>query len=235
MRALSPRDRLIVALDVPTVAAARALVGRLGTSVASYKIGLELAMAGGIAFAEELARAGKAVFLDMKLLDIGHTVERAVANLTGKGLSFLTVHGHDLKTLQAAVRGRARSELKLLAVTVLTNLDEADVRQQGVSISPAELVLHRTRLALEAGFDGVVASPQEACAVRALAGPAFLIVTPGVRPAGASADDQTRVATPAVAILAGADYLVVGRPITQAADPQAVARAIVADIGQALG
>jgi len=230
MAKLSSRDRLIVALDVPTVVAARDLVARLGPAASCYKIGLELVMEGGIEFARELAHSGKAVFLDMKLLDIGHTVERAVANLTDKGLSFLTVHGHDFKTLNAAVKGRADASLKLLAVTVLTNLDEADVRQQGVSISPAELVLHRTRLALEAGFDGVVASPQEASAVRALAGPRFLIVTPGVRLAGAGPDDQSRIATPAVAILAGANYIVVGRPITQAADPKKAAEAIVRDI-----
>jgi len=235
MRALSGRDRLIVALDVPTVAAARGLVERIGPAVSTYKIGLELAMGGGLDFAQELARAGNRVFLDMKLLDIGHTVERAVANVAARELTFLTVHGHDLKTLHAAAKGRGTSKLKLLAVTVLTNLDEADVRQQGVSISPAELVMHRTRLALEAGFDGVVASPQEACAVRALAGPRFMIVTPGIRPAGASTHDQSRISSPAVAILAGADYLVVGRPITQAEDPKAAAQSIVAEIEKAIG
>jgi orotidine-5'-phosphate decarboxylase len=155
----------------------------------------------------------------MKLLDIGNTVERAVANARELGVDFLTVHGHDLKTLRAAVAGRGPSQLKLLAVTVMTNLTEDDLKQQGSRFTPGELVLHRARLAHEAGFDGVIASGQEAAAIRAATGPEFLIVTPGIRLAGGTTDDQERVMTPEHAISAGANHIVVGRPITQADDP----------------
>jgi orotidine-5'-phosphate decarboxylase len=229
------RDRLIVALDVPGAEQARALIEALGDSVGVYKIGLELLFSGGFALASELAARGGRVFVDAKLLDIEATVERATAAVASTGAEFLTVHALDRKTLDAAVRGRGDSHLKLLGVTVLTNLDAADLVQQGTDIPPAELVLHRAMLAKEAGFDGVVASGQEAAAIREAAGPDLIIVTPGIRPKGSAAGDQARVATPASAIAAGADYLVVGRPITAADDPRAAALAIAAEIEQALG
>lgn len=229
----SARDRLIVALDVSSVEEARALIVGLGDSVGVHKIGLELLVAGGFALAGELAREGDAVFIDAKLLDIEATVERATAAVAGTGARFLTVHAVDRKTLQAAVRGRGDSALKLLGVTVLTNLGAADLVQQGIDHPPAELVLHRAMLAKEAGFDGVIASGQEAAAIRKAAGAGFLIVTPGIRPQGFEAQDQARTVTPAEAIAAGADYLVVGRPITRAPDPRAAALAIVEEIAQA--
>jgi orotidine-5'-phosphate decarboxylase len=228
-------DRLIVALDVPSVEAARRLVDQLGDSVGVYKIGLELLFSGGFALASELAARGGRVFVDAKLLDIEATVERATAAVASTGAEFLTVHALDRKTLDAAVRGRGDSHLKLLGVTVLTNLDAADLVQQGTDIPPAELVLHRAMLAKEAGFDGVVASGQEAAAIREAAGPDLIIVTPGIRPKGSAAGDQARITTPSRAIEAGADYLVVGRPITTANDPRAAALAIAAEIEQALG
>jgi orotidine-5'-phosphate decarboxylase len=228
------RDRLIVALDVPSAEAARRLIDQLGDSVGVYKIGLELLFSGGFALASEIAARGGRVFVDAKLLDIEATVERATAAVASTGAEFLTVHAVDRKTLNAAVRGRGDSHLKLLGVTVLTNLDSADLVQQGTDIPPAELVLHRAMLAKEAGFDGVVASGQEAAAIREAAGPNLIIVTPGIRPKGSAAGDQARVATPASAIAAGADYLVVGRPITAADDPRAAALAIAAEIEQAL-
>ena len=228
-----PRRRLFVALDVPDVDRARALVERLGSSVQCYKVGLELIFGGGIGFAQGLKAAGKDVFLDMKLLDIPNTVEKAAANIAGLGLDFLTVHGTDRKTLDAAVRGRGSSRLKLLAVTVLTSLDAADLAEQGVTgMNPAELVVRRARLAKAAGFDGVIASGQEAALVRAAVGPDFLIVTPGIRLEAGADRDQSRVMTPAAAIAAGASHLVVGRPITEAADPAAVATHIVGEIAR---
>ena len=227
----TPRDRLIVALDVPDADAARALVAKLGDSVTFYKIGLELLFGGGLALASELKAGGKHVFLDMKLLDIGNTVEKAAARIAGLGLDFLTVHGHDRKTMDAAVKGRGAGKLKLLAVTVLTNLEAADLAEQGIALSPRELVLKRARMAAEAGFDGVIASGAEAAAVRAISPPGFLIVTPGIRPAGSAAGDQARVTTPGQAIRDGASHLVVGRPITGAGDPRAAAAAVVREMG----
>ena len=229
----SPRDRLIVALDTPSVAEADTLVAKLKGHVGVFKIGLELAMAGGIAFAEKLAADGLPVFLDMKLLDIGHTVQSAAASVARLDVRFLTVHASDRKTLDAAVAGRGDSNLKLLAVTVLTNLSSADLRQQGVTTAPDELVLKRACMAADAGFDGVVASGGEAAAIRQAVGPDMLIVTPGIRPTGSAVGDQARVTTPADAISSGADYLVVGRPITQAADPVSAADAIVNEIASA--
>jgi orotidine-5'-phosphate decarboxylase len=226
--------RLIVALDVPSVDKARALVKMLGDSVGVYKIGLELLFSGGLALAEELAGHGHAVFVDAKLLDIEATVERATAAIARMGVTFLTVHALDEKTLRAAVRGRGDGPLKLLGVTVLTNLSDSDLVEQGIDHPLREVVLHRAKLAKEAGFDGVVASGHEAGSIRKCTGADFLIVTPGVRPQGAPAQDQTRAVTPAHAIEAGADYLVVGRPITRASDPRAAAEAIVAEIAAAL-
>ncbi len=229
-----PRDRLIVALDVPDVEQARALIETLGNSVGVYKIGLELLFCGGFTLVQELARREVPVFVDAKLLDIEATVERATAAIARLGVAFLTVHALDKKTLAAALRGRGDSALKLLGVTVLTNLAPADLIEQGCDHPLTELVLHRAKLAKEAGFDGVIASGHEAAKIRNAAGLDFLIVTPGVRPQGTDAQDQARAVTPASAIEAGADYLVVGRPITRAADPRAAAEAIVAEITAAL-
>jgi orotidine-5'-phosphate decarboxylase len=198
--------------------------------VTFYKIGLELVMAGGLDLARELVGRGKQVFLDMKLLDIENTVERATRSAAATGATFLTVHAQDGKTLRAAVAGKAGTSLKVLGVTALTNLDARDLKEQGVDAAPAELVARRARLAREAGCEGVVASGQEAAHVRTVVGPHMAIVTPGIRLPGGSAGDQARVATPEQAIAAGADYLVVGRPITAADDPGRAAELFVQSI-----
>ena len=229
------KARLFVALDVPDAARAEQLVARIGDEAICYKIGLELLFGGGLELAARLKDQGRQIFLDMKLLDIPNTVEKATANIARRGFDYLTVHGTDRKTLDAAVMGRGSSKLKLLAVTVMTSLDAADLREQGiVALSPADLVVHRARLAKAAGFDGVVASGHEATAVRAAIGPDFLIVTPGIRLADGPDKDQARVMTPEHAIRAGATHLVVGRPINAAADPAAAARTFTQHIAQAL-
>jgi orotidine-5'-phosphate decarboxylase len=233
MTAHSAKDRLIVALDMPTIEEASRLVTHLGDAATFYKVGLELLFAGGLDLARALKAEHKHVFLDMKLLDIGNTVERAVANVTELDVDFLTVHGHDLKTMRAAVLGRGSTKLKLLAVTVLTNLTSDDLKEQGASLSPADLVVRRAQLARDAGFDGVIASGQEAGRIREAVGEDFLIVTPGIRLTGSSTDDQQRITTPDNAIKAGADYIVVGRPITQADDPKMTAETFINHIRQA--
>jgi orotidine-5'-phosphate decarboxylase len=233
MNAAASSTRLIVALDFPDLAAARLLVGKLEGLPLIFKIGLELIYAGGLALARELIAEGWSVFLDAKLLDIPNTVERATASAANLGVSFLTVHGTDRKTLDAALRGRADAGTKLLAITALTSLDARDLREQGIAETPQELVLRRARLAADAGFDGVVASPMEAEAIRAALGKTLLIVTPGIRPVGAAVSDQARVATPTDALRAGADYIVVGRPITGADDPVAAVRSILAEMDAA--
>jgi len=231
------KDRLIVALDMPTIEEARRLVATLGDTVSFYKVGLELLFAGGLDLARDLRHQGKRVFLDMKLLDIGNTVERAVANASELGVYFLTVHGHDAKTLRAAVAGRGHSlqkdQMKLLAVTVMTNLTAEDLEQQGSHLTPADLVLRRAQLAFLSGFDGVIASGQEAARIRAATSPSFLIVTPGIRLPGSTTDDQERVMTPESAIRGGADHIVVGRPITQASDPKNAAETFLHHIAEA--
>lgn len=231
---MTPKDRIIVALDVPHVNEARDLIKKLGDSVGVYKIGLELIYAGGLALADELVKDGHRVFLDAKLLDIEATVERATAAIAKTGAHFLTVHATDRKTLDAAVRGRGDSALKLLGVTVLTNLDRADLSEQGIEMPPLALVQERARLSQDAGFDGIVASGKEAAALRERLRN-FLIVTPGIRQAGTDAQDQARVVTPSDAVEAGADYLVIGRPITRAKDPRAAAQAIAEEIAAASG
>ncbi len=223
-------DKLIVALDFPDAGKARELVSRLGPAVTFYKVGHELLFAGGLELARELKAQGKRVFLDMKLLDIGNTMEKSVASAARMGVDFLTIHGVDSRSVRAAAAGRGASPMKVLAVTVLTSLGAEDVAEQGISMSPGELVLHRARLAKAAGADGVIASGEEAARVRAAVGAGFLIVTPGIRPAGDAAGDQVRVVTPEAAIRSGADHIVVGRPITAAADPVAAARAILATL-----
>ena len=229
---MDARDRLIVALDTPTVDEARALVGRLGTAVTFYKIGLELVMSGGLVLARELVQGGKRVFLDMKLLDIENTVERAVRSAARGGVTFLTVHAHDTKTMRAAIAGRAESGLKILGVTVLTNLGAEDVREQGIAADPRDLVVRRATLARDAGCDGIVASGLEAAAVRSAVGPQMAIVTPGIRLPGEDAGDQARVTSPGAAIAAGADYIVVGRPINASPDPLRAAEDYVRHIEQ---
>ncbi len=227
--AMTADPRLIVALDLPTVAEARALVDRTGDAVSFYKIGLQLLAGGGMALARDLKREGRQVFLDWKLHDIGATVEKAAAALAGSGCDLLTVHGEP-QVMRAAVKGRAGAGIRVLAVTVLTSLDDAALEEMGYRMGAAELVELRVRQAVDCGCDGVVASPHEAAVARRIGGPGFLVVTPGVRPAGASLDDQARAATPAAALQAGASHLVVGRPITAAADPRAAAEAIAAEM-----
>lgn len=229
----APDERIICALDVPTTAEAAALVERVQDAVGFYKIGLQLFAAGGMDLARDLKADGRKVFLDWKLHDIGATVEKAAANLAEAGCDLLTVHARP-QVMAAAARGVAGSGLKVLGVTVLTSLTAEDLIADDHSLSPADLVERRVRQALEAGIDGVVASPHEAARVRAIAAQAgrddFLIVTPGVRPEGAALDDQARAATPEAALRAGATHLVIGRPITAAADPRQAALAIAETI-----
>jgi orotidine-5'-phosphate decarboxylase len=225
----APRDRLIVALDVPSIPAASALVERLGDAVSFYKIGYQLAFAGGMALAETLVGAGKQVFLDLKLHDIGNTVEKGVESVARMGATFVTVHAYP-QTMKAAVAARGGASLRILAVTVLTSYDDADLAAAGYALGVSSLVARRAAQAREIGVDGLVCSAEEAAALRSLVGASMVLVTPGIRPAGAAAGDQKRVMTPARAIAAGADYLVVGRPIVEAADPQAAAEAILAEI-----
>jgi orotidine-5'-phosphate decarboxylase len=229
---MQPRDRLIVALDLPSVAAAEAMVDRLGDAVSFYKIGYQLAFAGGLPLATTLVRAGKQVFADLKLHDIGNTVAKGVESIATLGATFLTVHAYP-QTMKAAVEARAGSPLRILAVTVLTSYDDADLAAAGYASAVGPLVAKRAAQARDIGVDGLVCSAEEAASVRLIAGPGMALVTPGIRPAGAAAGDQKRVMTPARAIAAGADYLVVGRPIVEAADPKAAAQAIVAEIAQA--
>src|SRR5438046_2974133 len=229
---LDARERLIVARDVPTITAAEALVARLGESVSFYKIGYQLAFAGGIDFARVLASAGKQIFLDLKLHDIGNTVARGVESVARLGASFLTVHAYP-QTMHAAVDARKGSPLRLLAVTVLTSYDDADLAAAGYDFTVSELVGERAAHARDVGIDGLVCSGEDAAILRSKIGAGMILVTPGIRPAGAAAGDQKRVMTPAAAIAGGADYLVVGRPIIAAPDPKAAADAIIAEIGTA--
>ncbi|MGU3540703.1 orotidine-5'-phosphate decarboxylase [Methylobacterium sp. A54F] len=224
-----PRDRLIVALDLADVAAARDLVGRIGDAATFYKIGYRLAYAGGLALVPELARAGLRVFLDLKLHDIGNTVEEGVRSLADLGATFLTVHAYP-QTMRAAVQARGAGPMRILAVTVLTSYDDGDAREAGYALPVRDLVAHRAAQAREAGIDGIVCSAIEAEAVRGVVGPSLSIVTPGIRPAGSETGDQKRVMTPREARIAGIDHIVVGRPITGAADPRAAAQAIVAEM-----
>jgi orotidine-5'-phosphate decarboxylase len=229
----APADpRLIVPLDLPTVAEARAMVEALGEAVSFYKVGLELLATDGMALAGELKAAGKQVFLDWKLHDIGTTVQRAAAVLAGAGGDLLTVHGEP-QVMAAAVRGRGDSRLKILAVTVLTSLSDSDLKEMGYAETARALVERRIRQAIAAGCDGVVASPHEAALARQIGGQGFLVVTPGVRPHWAAKNDQARAATPAEALAAGASHIVCGRPITAAADPREAARRVIAEMAAA--
>src|SRR6202011_1396300 len=229
---IAARDRLIVALDLPSVAAAEAMIARLGEAVSFYKIGYQLAYAGGLPLVRQLADQGKKVFVDLKLHDIGNTVARGVESVARLGATFLTVHAYP-QTMKAAVEARG-SSLKILAVTVLTSYDDGDLHAAGYRLSVPDLVEARAQQAKVLGVDGLVCSPEEAAALRKSVGHQMSLVTPGIRPAGTSTGDQKRIMTPARAIAAGSDYLVVGRPVMEAADPKAAANAIVAEIEQAL-
>lgn len=221
--------RLIVPLDLPTADEARAVVEAVGDAVSFYKVGLELFATDGMALARELKGAGKQVFLDWKLHDIPTTVQRAAAVLAGSGCDFLTVHGEP-QVMEAAVRGRGRSDLKVLAVTVLTSLADADLVEMGFSETARALVERRIHQAIAAGCDGVIASPHEAALARAIGGKDFLVVTPGVRPDWSAKNDQARAATPAEALRAGASHIVCGRPITAANDPRAAAQRVAGEM-----
>ena len=225
---MDPRDRLIVALDVSSVTRAEAMIQQLGDAVAFYKIGYQLAFAGGLRLAETLVGTGKKVFLDLKLHDIGNTVAKGVESVARVGASFLTVHAYP-QTMRAAVAARPKG-LRILAVTVLTSYDNADLAEAGYVGTVSDLVMRRATQAREIGVDGLVCSAEEAAALRPAIGAHMALVTPGIRPAGAASGDQKRIMTPTAAIAAGADYLVVGRPVLEAADPRAAAAAIVADI-----
>ncbi|MES2028149.1 MAG: orotidine-5'-phosphate decarboxylase [Pseudomonadota bacterium] len=233
LQTIDPRDRLIVALDLPDVDAAEAMIARLGDSVSFYKIGYQLGYAGGLPLVRKLADAGKKVFADLKMHDIGNTVARGVESVAKLGASFLTVHAYP-QTMQAAANASKGSGLKILAVTVLTSYDNEDLKAAGYQLGVSDLVAARAQQAQALGIDGLVCSPEEVANLRKHIKPEMCLVTPGVRPAGSDAGDQKRIMTPARAIAEGSDYLVVGRPVMEAADPKAAAEAIVAEITQAL-
>lgn len=226
---IASRERLIVALDVPDVATAQMMVTRLDDSVVFYKIGYQLAYAGGLSIVGDLVRSGKKVFVDLKLHDIGNTVASGVESLAKLGATFLTVHAYP-QTMKAAVAARKGSNLKILAVTVLTSYNDADTQEAGYRLGVSELVEMRARQAQAIGVDGLVCSAEEAANLRKIVPPGMSLVTPGIRPAGSAVGDQKRIMTPARAIAAGANYLVVGRPVIEATDPKAAADAIVAEI-----
>jgi len=229
---LDARERLIVALDLPSVKAAENMVAKLGETVGFYKIGYQLAFAGGLPFAAGLIAAGKQVFLDFKLHDIGNTVQKGVESVAQIGATFLTVHAYP-QTMKAAVEGKTGSTMRILAVTVLTSYDDADLAAAGYDLSVGELAAARAAQARDTGVDGLICSAEEAANLRGIVGPGMVLVTPGIRPTGSATGDQKRIMTPAKAIDAGADYLVVGRPIVEAGNPKAAADAIVAEIAQA--
>jgi orotidine-5'-phosphate decarboxylase len=224
------RNPIIIALDVETEEQARTMMTALGPSVDIYKVGMELYASAGIGFVSHLIAEGKQVFLDLKFYDIGETVKRAVAQVAKRGVKFLTVHASD-QVMRAAAEGRGSSDLQLLAVTVLTSVDQADLEKDGTTTPLSELVELRVRNAAAAGINGIVCSPLEVRRVREIAGPDAVLVTPGVRSAGAATGDQKRVMTPKDAIAAGADYLVIGRQVTRAKDPPAEVARILDEIG----
>ena len=227
------RDRLIVALDVPSVVEATGIVETLGDHVSFYKIGYQLAFAGGLDLVRDLKSAGKSVFLDMKLLDIDNTIARGVESVVGLGVDMLTIHAYP-KAMVAAVEAAQGTSLTLLGVTVMTSMDDHDLSDAGYHDSAAALVLKRARQARDAGMGGIVCSAAEADSVRDITGPDMAIVTPGIRPAGSAVGDQKRVVTPADAISAGASHLVVGRPITAASDLKSAAEAIIDEIAETI-
>ncbi|MEO1067282.1 MAG: orotidine-5'-phosphate decarboxylase [Pseudomonadota bacterium] len=229
----SPRDRLIVALDVATPDDAKRVIDDMGDAVTFYKLGYQLLYAGGFALLDDLKTAGKHIFIDLKLLDIDNTVKGGVDSLTRLGATFITIHAYP-HAMRAAVEARGEEGAALLGVTVLTSLDDEGLREAGYKDRAADLVIKRAHKAQAIGMDGVVCSAAEASAIRALVGPDLTLVTPGIRPADTGADDQKRVMTPAMAIENGSDYLVVGRPIVKAEDRRAAANAIVAEIEAAV-
>lgn len=233
MSALSPRDRMIVPLDVPSLDDARRIIDDLGDSVSFYKIGYQLGYAGGFDLARQLIADGKDIFMDLKLLDIDNTIEKGVVSIRDMGAKFLTIHAYP-KAMRAAVKGKGSSNLALLGVTVLTSMDDDDLRNAGYSFSAQDLVAKRAADARAAGMNGIVCSAQEASAMRTLVGPEMAIVTPGIRPQGSDIGDQKRVMTPARAIAAGADYLVVGRPILNADSRRDMALRVTDEIASAL-
>jgi orotidine-5'-phosphate decarboxylase len=232
MEKVTAKDRLILALDVPSLEEADRLIETIGDAVGFVKIGLELYTAAGPEIIRRATKRGKRVFLDLKFLDIEETVRRATAQVAHMGVEFLTVHANR-KALEAAVEGRQNSSLKLLAVTVLTNFDSGDLRDMGIQWGVADLVVARAKLAAEVGCDGVVASGAEPQAIRQKVGKGLVIITPGIRPTDVGTDEHARIATPTQAIKSGADYLVVGRPIRDAAHPRAAVEAIVAEMQSA--
>jgi orotidine-5'-phosphate decarboxylase len=226
------KNPLIIALDVETTSRALELVEQIGTAAEFYKVGMELYAVAGMDFVTQLGSFGKKVFLDLKLYDIGETVKRATQEISkNEAVTFLTVHG-SRAVMRAAVEGRGARDTNLLAVTVLTSFDQDDLADLGYQVPLTELVELRVKKAKESGVDGIVCSPLEVARVREIAGPKLRLVTPGVRSVGAAAGDQKRVATPAEAIAAGADYLVIGRQVTRASDPRQACEAILAEIEQ---
>ena len=230
---MTPKDRLIVPLDVPTVMEAEAMVETLGDTVSFYKIGHQLAFAGGLNFIRELRDMGKQVFLDMKLLDIDNTIEKGVENIVKMGVQMTTIHAYP-NAMKAAVKAAQGSDLCLLGVTVLTSMDDDDLKNAGYAHEAKELVLKRAQQASDLGMGGVVASAQESANISEIIDPKMAIVTPGIRPSGADVGDQKRIMTPADAIKAGSTHLVVGRPITAADDPKKSAQNIIDEIASAL-
>ncbi|QZZ37139.1 orotidine-5'-phosphate decarboxylase [Nitratireductor kimnyeongensis] len=226
------RNRLIVGLDVPTLTEADKVVAALGDTVSFYKIGHQLAFAGGLSFARELAGSGKKIFLDMKLLDIDNTVAKGVENIARMGMTMLTIHAYP-KAMRAAVQAAEGSGLTLLGVTVLTSMDDADLKEAGYALTARELVRKRVAQAREAGMGGVVCAPTEVSEMREVAGPGMALVTPGIRPIGSDHGDQKRVMTPGDAIRAGGSHLVVARPIVAAQDPKAAAQSILDEMAAA--
>jgi len=219
-------DRVILALDVPTVPDAEAIVREVGSQISFFKIGLQLQYNGGIEYAQRLVNSGKKVFLDSKIFDIGNTIERTVENIARMGVHFLTVHG-DRKIIESAASVE-RGDLKIFAVTFLTNLDDADLRDMGIRMSMMEFVRHRAQIAIDAKADGVIASGKEAAMLKSIS--TLKVVTPGIRPVGTPLDDQRRVATPQEAIENGADYLVVGRPVLRATSKTAMIESIFSEV-----
>ncbi|MGC1579633.1 MAG: orotidine-5'-phosphate decarboxylase [Beijerinckiaceae bacterium] len=232
-RQVSPRERLIIALDVASTEEAERLVSRIGEAGVFYKIGMELVYAGGLPLVQRLVGENKKVFVDLKLHDIPNTVERATAQIARLGASFLTIHAYP-QTMKAALAGAAGSKLKLLGVTVLTSMNDKDLVEAGYASGVETTVVHRARQAKSRGLTGLVLSPREVRMVRGVVGNHLILVTPGIRPKGSGAGDQKRVMTPAEAVAAGADHIVVGRPVTEAQDPKAAATAIIAEIEGAL-
>jgi orotidine-5'-phosphate decarboxylase len=234
MTLAATRNRMIVALDLPNVDAAKTMVATLGDSVSFYKVGMELVYAGGLDFARDLVQSGKNVFLDLKLHDIPNTVEKATMQIAEMGMTYLTVHAFP-QTMKAAVKGKGTSGLKILAVTVMTSYDDEDLKEAGYGFSVKDLVARRATQAKEIGIDGLILSPEEVGDMRKRLGAGMDLVTPGIRPQGSAIGDQKRIMTPALAIKAGADRLVIGRPITAAPDPKAAADAILVEISAAIG